>query len=138
MTVKPRSPSSPGQVSRQVGAREVKQRAGFPELLCLYCFEHDIAQPYRIAPGHDHMVEAGALRGGRGMPAHRKQRQLQQPAAREMRLNAAQRIGAGDDHRGVVRVGVIVEGDRLKPQHRRLHHLETPGAQTGGGGLVVG
>jgi hypothetical protein len=72
------------------------------------------------------------------MLAHREKRQFQQPAGCEMRLDAAQRVGAGDDHRAIMRVNVIVERDRLKPQHRRPHHLETPGAQTGSGGLVVG
>jgi hypothetical protein len=31
-----------------------------------------------------------------------------------------------------------MEGDRFEPQHRRQQHLETPRAQCGGGGLIVG
>jgi hypothetical protein len=54
-----------------------------------------------------------------------------------MRLNAAQRIGAGDDDGAVSRVGVILEGDRLKPQHGRRQNLKTPRAQRRSGGLVV-
>ncbi len=61
------------------------------------------------------------------MVAHREQRQLEQPAAGKMRLDAAQRIGAGDDDSAVARVDVVVEGDRLKPQHRRLQNLEASG-----------
>src|SRR5665213_132380 len=55
-----------------------------------------------------------------------------------MRRDAAQRIGAGDDHGAITRVGVVVEGDRLKPQHRRQQNLEAFGPQTCGGRLVVG
>ena len=72
------------------------------------------------------------------MFADREQRQLEPRAALELGLDAAQRIDAGDDHRAVLRLAVIVERDRLEPQHRRLEHLKSPGAQAGRGGLVAG
>ncbi len=71
------------------------------------------------------------------MLSDREQRQLEQPVALEVMFDAAQRVGAGDDDGAVECFHIIVEGDRLEPQHRRLQHLETPGAQAGGGGLVV-
>jgi len=72
------------------------------------------------------------------MLSHREQRQLKQPVAFEVRLDAAQRIGAGDDDGAVARVHIVVEGDRFEPQHRRLQDLIASGAQACGGGLIVG
>ena len=72
------------------------------------------------------------------MFAHREQRQLEQLAVLEVRREAAQRIGGGDDDRAVAPVLIIAKGDRLEPQHRRQQHLVTSGAQASGGGLVVG
>ena len=63
------------------------------------------------------------------MLSDREQRQLEQPVAFELMLDAAQRIGAGDDDGAVSRLAVVVQGQRLEPQHRRLQHIESPGAQ---------
>ena len=83
------------------------------------------------------MVKAGSAGSVGGTFSHRKQRQLEQPAAGKMRLDAAQRIGAGDDDGAIIRVEVIVKGDRLKSQHRRPQNLKAPAAQRRGGGLIV-
>ena len=55
-----------------------------------------------------------------------------------MRLDAAQRIGAGEDDGAIVRVRIVVEGDRLELQRRRPQHLDPPGAQGPGRGFIVG
>ena len=111
--------------------------AGLLQLLCLDAGEHQLAQAVGIAVGRDHLGKSGAAGGGGGVFADREQRQLEQPAAGKMRLDAAQRIGAGDDDRAIARIGIVVERDRLEPQHRRQQHLKAPGAQARGGGLVV-
>jgi hypothetical protein len=54
-----------------------------------------------------------------------------------MRLDAAQRIGAGDDDGAVARVLIVLKRDRFEPQHRRQQDLEAFAAQTRSGGLVV-
>src|SRR5436309_1957518 len=71
------------------------------------------------------------------MFSHREQRQLEQPAVFLLRHEAAHRIGASDDHRAVMTVVIITERNRFKPQHRRLQHLVTSGAQARGCGLIV-
>src|SRR5260221_12878710 len=83
------------------------------------------------------MGKAGVTGRGGGMFAYRKQRQFEQMVAFEMRCEAAQRIGAGDDDRAVTPVHIIAEVDRFEPQHRRLQYLETPRAQRSGGRLGV-
>jgi hypothetical protein len=71
------------------------------------------------------------------MFADRKQRQLQQTSIPELTFNPAQRIGAGDDDRAVAHLLIVIEGHRLKPQHRRQQYLKAPGAETSGGSLIV-
>jgi hypothetical protein len=71
------------------------------------------------------------------MLAHRKQRQLEQPVARELRLNRTQRIGAGDHDGTMLRLVVIAEWQRLEAQHRRSLDLKTPGLQVLGGDLII-
>ena len=82
------------------------------------------------------MGEPGAACRIGGLLPDREQRQLEQPVALE--LDAAQRIGAGDDDRAVARAQILVERDRLEPQHRRPQHLKTPGAKRRGRGFIVG
>src|SRR5260221_9078637 len=83
------------------------------------------------------MGKAGVTGRGGGMVADGNERQFEQMVAFEMRCEAAQRIGAGDDDRAVTPVHIIAEVDRFEPQHRRLQYLETPRAQRSGGRLVV-
>ena len=135
-TRRPLSPSSRGQIPRQIGAGQIKQRRGFLQLLRLHSCQHEIAQARGIAAGRHHMGKPGMAGGAGGMFADREQRQLEQPVALE--FDAAQRIGAGDDDRAVARVQIVMERDRLEPQHRRQQHLKTPAAKCRGRGLIVG
>ena len=57
--------------------RQIEQGAAFLQLLGLDARRHQIAQRRRAAIGSDHLDKAGAMRGGRGVLADRKKRQLQ-------------------------------------------------------------
>ena len=83
------------------------------------------------------MSKPASRAAARGMFADREQRQFEQPLPGRMLLEAAQRIGAGDDDRAIARVRIVLERERLEPQHRRQQHLKTPRAQRRGGGLIV-
>jgi hypothetical protein len=54
-----------------------------------------------------------------------------------MGCDGAQRIGAGNDDGAVLCIGVILERDRLEPQHRRAQDLKTPVAEGLGSRLIV-
>ncbi len=54
-----------------------------------------------------------------------------------MGRDGAQRIGAGNDDGAIARIGIVLERDRLEPQHRRAQDLKTPVAEGLGSRLIV-
>ena len=56
----------------------------------------------------------------------------------ELGLDGAQRVGAGNDDRVVLRFVIVTERQRLEAQHRRPQHLKTARLQAFGCYLVVG
>ena len=78
-----------GEIARQIGAGEVEQRAGLFQHFRLHALGHEIAQRAGVAAGDDDAGEAGLARRGSGVFADREQRQFEQGAAGELRLDAA-------------------------------------------------
>jgi hypothetical protein len=78
-----------GEIAREVGARQIQQRAGFLQSFRFHGCQHQVAQRAGIALARDQLAKAGIAGGRGGVFADRKQRQFQQPAAFEMGRDGA-------------------------------------------------